>query len=950
MASKSNVLLQEMLSDFAEQLLSVDNQEKKNELINLFANKIENKDLEFQSSLAKQVGFFYWEYDIKKNIMIAPYPHLAPLGIPSYLENFPKSFVDGDYIHHTSKQKYLELHKKIKDGAEEGETVIQFHSRFGTEDTFYIKYTTQFNKNGKPIRAIGTAHKLPGYHELEENYYITMHDAGICLWTVDLENRTIVPFSQSVRLYGSIPLEFSSQEGLIDAVREYSNVHPDDIENHVNVYNRLLAGERKLSVISRRKNLNSGQWDWLKHNYTLIVNKAEKPIKILVNAINITELIRTKEKYRLFKNYSLISKHHTLASFYFNITKDVCNNKDFKKGFESDLFDTSSLDNFFKSLAKCFSIESKVPEFLKTFNKENLIKEYREGNTNFSCDQKLTMNSGIPKWRFFAIDIMENPDTHDIEAIFYIRDIDQRITLNQTINKLIQSDYEIIGLIDKNTRLFTNFGNRLRNLSVKNEEQDYNEEVAEGLKNYVMPEYYEEGLKALSLDTIIEALEKDDIYICKFPKLQNKEWRMWKFSYLDSNRSTIFFTRSDITNVIQTEINQKELLTTALNQAKHANMLKTEFLSRMSHEIRTPMNAIIGMTSLALESINDAASVEDCLNKIGVSARFLLSLINDILDMSRIESGKVFFKEEQINFKNFIQDINAIFETQAKEKHIEYKSLFLTEMEEYYLGDPMKIQQIFINIIGNAFKFTPEYGRITFEIKQEKITKNEALIRFTISDNGIGISKEFLPNLFNTFEQEHTGSTSSYTGTGLGLAICKNLIELMGGSIYVDSTLGMGTEFNILLNLKLCKTPSKIEETQKVVPSEIKSLEGKNVLLCEDHDMNIEVARRLLMSKGMNVTVAKNGKIGLETFVEKPEDYFDVILMDIRMPIMDGLEATKEIRKSQKQYAKTIPIIAMSANAFEEDIEKSLLAGMNAHLAKPFEPLVLFQTLSDFLG
>jgi CheY-like chemotaxis protein len=160
----------------------------------------------------------------------------------------------------------------------------------------------------------------------------------------------------------------------------------------------------------------------------------------------------------------------------------------------------------------------------------------------------------------------------------------------------------------------------------------------------------------------------------------------------------------------------------------------------------------------------------------------------------------------------------------------------------------------------------------------------------------------------------------------------------------------MGTEFNILLNLKLCKTPSKIEETQKVIPSEIKSLEEKNVLLCEDHDMNIEVARRLLMSKGMNVTVAKNGKIGLETFVEKPEDYFDVILMDIRMPIMDGLEATREIRKSQKQYAKTIPIIAMSANAFEEDIEKSLLAGMNAHLAKPFEPLVLFQTLSDFLG
>ncbi|MBR4011693.1 MAG: response regulator, partial [Spirochaetaceae bacterium] len=245
--------------------------------------------------------------------------------------------------------------------------------------------------------------------------------------------------------------------------------------------------------------------------------------------------------------------------------------------------------------------------------------------------------------------------------------------------------------------------------------------------------------------------------------------------------------------------------------------------------------------------------------------------------------------------------------------------------------------------------FTPEYGKVTFEIKQEKVTKKDALIRFTISDNGIGISKEFLPNLFNTFEQEHTGVNSSYAGTGLGLAICKNLIELMGGSIFVDSTQGLGTEFNILLKLKLCKDSKNFAETKKSTTKEqIKSLENMKILLCEDHELNIEVAKRLLESKKIVVDVAKNGKEGLELFLEKPENHYDGILMDIRMPIMDGLETTKEIRKSSKKYAKQIPIIAMSANAFEEDIEKSLLAGMNAHLAKPFEPTELFQTLSDF--
>ena len=303
------------------------------------------------------------------------------------------------------------------------------------------------------------------------------------------------------------------------------------------------------------------------------------------------------------------------------------------------------------------------------------------------------------------------------------------------------------------------------------------------------------------------------------------------------------------------------------------------------------------------------------------------------------------------SFKNFINDINTIFTSQADEKHIDYSCTYLSEVEDCYVGDSMKIQQILINIIGNAMKFTPEYGKVSFTITQEKITKKDALIRFTIADNGIGISKEFLPHLFNTFEQEHVGTASSYKGTGLGLAICKNLIELMGGSIFVDSTQGLGTEFNILLKLKLCKDSEHYHQEEKKQTSlSLENLQGKRVLLCEDHALNIEVAKRLLESKGINLEIAKNGKEGLDLFVEKPENYFDAILMDIRMPIMDGLEATKQIRASAKEYAKIVPIIAMSANAFEEDIEKSLLAGMNAHIAKPFEPAVLFQTLSDYIG
>ena len=336
--------IKKLLSDFAKEIKSKDlNQETENQIIENYIQKIDDASSNLQNLLAKQIGFYYWEYDIKNKIMHAPFKSLSFPEMPSYLENYPKSFLDKDFIHTTTKQKYLDLHTKVSNGAKEAETIVRLNSRFSTEDSYYVKYTTQFNEKGEPYKAIGTAHKLPGYNELEENYYITMHDAGICLWTVDLENKMIIPFFQSVRLYGNIPVEFGSQEKLLDVIREYSNIHPEDVEKHVEAYTKLLKGERKLSIISRRKNVQTDQWDWLKSNYTLIVNKTDKPIKILINAVNITELIRAKEKYRLFKNYSLISKHHTLANFYFNLSTNQCTNKEINKNVAPNLFDNSSI-------------------------------------------------------------------------------------------------------------------------------------------------------------------------------------------------------------------------------------------------------------------------------------------------------------------------------------------------------------------------------------------------------------------------------------------------------------------------------------------------------------------------------------------------------------------------------------------------------------------------------
>ena len=579
----------------------------------------------------------------------------------------------------------------------------------------------------------------------------------------------------------------------------------------------------------------------------------------------------------------------------------------------------------------------------------------------------------------------------------------------------------------------------------------YLEAVTNYCNNYIAEPYREEFLNFIQPDNIRKGLEDHLIISYRYMiNVNGKEsWEAVKFAGVrhpdqrdDHLVHTVGACFADIDDETKSELEQKQLLTDALENAEQANKAKTAFLSNMSHEIRTPMNAIIGLDNIALNDPETPVKTREYLEKIGASAEHLLHLINDILDMSRIESGRMMLKNEEFPFSELLEMVNTMFSGQCADKGLDYQCHIIGEIDNYYVGDKMKLRQVLINILGNAVKFTPEGGKVDLTVERTAKYENQSTLRFTIADTGIGMSKEYLPKLFDTFTQEDSSMTNKYGSSGLGMAITKSIVEMMNGSIEVESEKGAGSTFYVTVTLfnaadheyeeaeravrpdemtvlvvdddpvaceHAWKMPemdgiettrrmreiighesaiiiltayrwddvqdealeagvdsflpkplfanSVIEEFRSAMkrkgvisPEKSKAdLEGRHVLLAEDVQINAEIMMMVLAVRGIDADLAENGKIAVEKFEASEPGHYDAILMDMRMPEMDGLEATRRIRAMDRADSKEIPIIALTANAFDEDVQRSLQAGLNAHLTKPVQPEALYETLESLI-
>lgn len=647
---------------------------------------------------------------------------------------------------------------------------------------------------------------------------------------------------------------------------------------------------------------------------------------------------------------------HAIVSFHLNLTHNWCGEG--KSTVSSEVWQQKSgtADGYFQEFSRLITDEDIREDFRKRFDRKLLLKEFEEGTSRVSIEYPIVYPDGRRYWRDGMLFMLKNPKTGDVEAITYALDIDHHKKNEFIMKRILHDHFDYIGIIHPKAGTFE-FHSRMPWI-------DYGQtgEILsyEECRKYVHDQFIREDERSYfdetaSLDAIIRDMNASGKRIVTYLRTtaQTTECIRLQYCWLEKTDGDILVVRSDITESYQKEQRQLRLLEEEKHAAEAANIAKTEFLSRMSHDMRTPLNGVIGMAYLAQKE-NNPPFTADCLTKINTCARFLLSLINNILDMAKVENGIIELHYEPAPIGEYNEYLDAVIRPLCRERNQRFILQEDVDPRNVPLADKSRINQVLFNILSNAVKFTPEGGTITYIIRTRQISPDRIEIRHQLSDTGIGISREFQARMFEPFAQEGRDDTSEHRGSGLGLSIVKKLTELMGGTVAVESEPGHGTTFYI--KFEFDSVPIASVQTEVVPASgaeagrKNRDLTGMHVLLCEDHPLNQEIARALLNRKGVIVQVAENGQKGVDDFSDSPIGYFDCILMDLRMPVLDGLGAAKAIRAAERPDAETVPIFAMTADAFSDDIKKCLDAGMNGHIAKPIDPEKLYSVLRNTLA
>ena len=777
------------------------------------------------------------------------------------------------------------------------------------------------------------------YMMLEQRFMLSMRQCGITAWIYDLDRHSIRRVEGPANVFGNLQVQDHVPQSLLPYV------YPDDQEKLTRLYGDLHAGKKAVDTVLRWRVY--GEWRWIHINYTLVTNAAGTARRAFGTGVDVTEQKETERRFSDELTRNAAMEGETLSHSFSDLTEERM---------LSWLIDgLADKGNGLPYALGLQMLSQSIPDaeehriFLSRFAAAELRAAYERGEKKITYVHRHRHSDGRWLWVRTTVNVTSHAETGHLVSYAYTRDVDAEVVGRMALESALDNEVDVVACLQVSsgiTRVIKAQPGRV----LKTGDMGTYEDIVSRVLPRILEEERAAYQRQFSLPEIYRQLAESGAYTILFRaknRLGELRRKRMNIRYLDETRQQVLFVRSDITAVYQEEQRQRRQLTRALKEAEQANLAKSEFLSHMSHEIRTPMNAIIGLATLIAGRAGDEAYVRENIAKVDMSAHFLLALINDILDISRIESGHMELTEEATLFADFLSTIDTMIRTRAEEKAVRYERRLGDGLADWYCFDALKLKQVLINVLSNAVKFTSANGEVIFTVEKAGAEGKNDWLRFTICDTGIGIDAAFLPRLFDAFAQEYGGSTTLYGGTGLGLAISRSIVRLMQGDIRVKSEKGKGTVF--VIEVPLRPLPAASLPVSSKVQEAAFDFRGRRLLLAEDNEINREVAEGILREVGFALESASDGQLALSAYLSHPAGYYDAILMDVRMPVMDGLTATRRIRGSGKEDAATVPILAMTANAFEEDIKKSLAAGMDAHLAKPIEPEILYRRLRQYI-
>ncbi len=784
--------------------------------------------------------------------------------------------------------------------------------------------------------------------ELQENqlrYEVAIKSSGINIWEYDIGRNSLYVISNSQR----IKQNCFHIENYIQSTLENGFVREDSIERFLSIFERLRRGEREVTEDIWYKTTDEAGWWCERVTYTTTFDNAGKPLKAFGAGRDVTREKEAEKRFHEEMSYRKAIQSDNLAS----VMLDLTDNRvlEINSTFQSVLaLAGGTADHYFAGTAKMMIGEEFLVQYKKLFCKQNLLNCFGRGEYVVSMMLTRLYDTNKIYWINYSAHLIQNPETKHVVAHISCVDITQERVMQTIMETIVKSDYDSFVVVDGTSDSALDYGVEAGK-HLYDEHESFEEQIEEQLRGCVCAEDVERVVSECKIASIWERIKDGKTYKFSYSmRMPDGEIRrkQQQFTTISSPRKTFLMSRIDVNNIYEEQKAANDKLQQALSAAEQASRAKTAFLSRMSHDIRTPMNAVLSLAALGQDS-QSVAEAQDYLQKIGASGQYLLAIINDVLDLSKMENRRAQLHPEVVSLPDFISNTLAIVMPTAMEKQIDLQVRQAGITSQYMKLDTTHVQQVAVNLLSNAIKFTPIGGRV--ELMLENTSREGKFVRnrMTVKDTGIGIGSEFLPRVFLPFEQENTQNDATRQGTGLGLAIVKSIVEQMDGRIWVQSEKGRGSAFYVEWSFETATAEEMQNREQEEIPLALSALAGKRVLLAEDHPLNAEIAKKLLSKKDLLIDSVPDGQAAVERIRAAAPGYYDAILMDIRMPVMNGLEATRVIRAMERPDAEIIPIIAMTANAFDEDVQESMKAGMNAHLAKPIDPHKLYQTLAQLM-